>query len=366
MKNLILASLCALFATTGLVANPDNPKKPKKVKLSKMDKEFLSKQADGMYAKFETSKGDIYCALEFKKTPMTVANFVGLAEGSIKNSMKAEGVPYYDGLVFHRVIPNFMIQGGCPNGTGAGSPGYSFPDETDTSLTHSGPGILSMANSDPQGSKAAYSNKGNSNGSQFFITHVKTQWLDGFHTVFGHVISGQDVVNKIAGNDTIKHVVILRKGKEAEAFDAPKVFETEKAGAAAKAEAKAKAAKEAMEKTLNETYGGAQTTASGLRYIVQKEGTGAAPKATDQVTVHYTGYLLDGTKFDSSVDRGQPATFPLNQVIPGWTEGLQLMKEGGKTKLIIPSELGYGANGAGGVIPPNAWLVFDVELIKVN
>ena len=145
-----------------------------------------------------------------------------------------------------------------------------------------------------------------------------------------------------------------------------KSFEFEKTNAGAKAEAKAKAEKENMDKLLNETYGGAATTASGLRYITQVEGTGKSPLATDQVTVHYTGYLLNGTKFDSSVDRGEPATFGLNQVIRGWTEGLQLMKEGGKTKFIIPSELGYGANGAGGVIPPNAWLVFDVELIKVN
>ncbi|MES2131242.1 MAG: peptidylprolyl isomerase [Bacteroidota bacterium] len=320
-----------------------------------MDKEFLSKQPDGMYAKFETSKGNIYCNLEYKKTPMTVANFVGLAEGTIKNTAKAEGVPYYDGLKFHRVIPNFMIQGGCPLGNGTGDPGYKFPDEFDASLKHTGPGILSMANAGP-----------GTNGSQFFITHVKTDWLDGKHTVFGNVVEGMDVVNKIAGEDTIKHLLILRKGKEAEAFDAAKTFEFEKANVGAKAEAKAKAEKEAMDKTLNETYGSAKTTASGLRYIVEKEGTGKSPVATDQVTVHYSGYLLNGTKFDSSVDRGQPATFPLNQVIRGWTEGLQLMKEGGKTKFIIPSELGYGANGAGGVIPPNAWLVFDVELIKVN
>jgi FKBP-type peptidyl-prolyl cis-trans isomerase len=320
-----------------------------------MDKEFLSKQADGMYAKFETSKGTIYTNLEFKKTPMTVANFVGLAEGSIKNTAKAEGVPYYDGLKFHRVIPNFMIQGGCPLGTGTGDPGYKFGDEFDETLKHTGPGILSMANAGP-----------GTNGSQFFITHVKTDWLDGKHTVFGHVIDGMDVVNKIVGNDTLTHLTILRKGKEAEAFDAPKVFEFEKANVGAKAEAKAKAEQEKMDKTLNETYGNATKTASGLRYVVEKEGTGKMPLATDQVTVHYTGYLLNGTKFDSSVDRGQPATFGLNQVIRGWTEGLQLMKEGGKTKFIIPSELGYGANGAGGVIPPNSWLVFDVELIKVN
>ncbi len=332
-------------------------KKIAKHKLSKMDKEFLSKQPDGMYAKFETNKGNIICALEFKKTPMTVANFVGLAEGSIKNTAKAEGVPYYDGLKFHRVIPNFMIQGGCPLGTGTGDPGYKFPDEFDPSLKHVGPGILSMANAGP-----------GTNGSQFFITHVKTDWLDGKHTVFGNVVEGMDVVNKIAGNDTLKHLTILRKGKEAEAFDAPTAFETAKAGLSAKQEAMAAAEKAAAEKAINETYGPdkTKTTASGLRYIVEKEGTGKAPLATDQVTVHYTGYLLNGTKFDSSVDRGQPATFGLNQVIPGWTEGLQLMKEGGKNKLIIPYQLGYGENGMPPVIPAKAWLVFDVELIKVN
>ena len=354
MKKIILASLFALVSI-GLVANPDKPKKPKKVKLSKMDKEFLSKQADGMYAKFETAKGDIYCALEFKKTPMTVANFVGLAEGVIKNTAKADGVAYYDSLKFHRVIPNFMIQGGCPLGTGTGDPGYKFGDEFDETLKHTGPGILSMANAGP-----------GTNGSQFFITHVKTEWLDGKHTVFGHVIQGQAVVDSIKGNDLLKHLVILRKGKEAEAFDAAKVFEFEKANAGAKAEAKAKAEKEKMDKVLNETYGSAKTTASGLRYIIEKEGEGENPKATSSVTVHYTGYLLNGNKFDSSVDRGQPAVFGLNQVIPGWTEGLQLLKPGGKAKLIIPANLGYGANGYPPVIPPNSWLVFDVELIKVN
>ena len=357
MKKIILAlSLLTLIGSTAFAGNDKGKgKKPKKAKLSKMDKEFLSKQADGMYAKFETNKGNIYCALEFKKTPMTVGNFVALAEGTMKNTAKAEGIPYYDGLKFHRVIPNFMIQGGCPLGTGTGDPGYKFPDEFDATLKHTGPGILSMANAGP-----------GTNGSQFFITHVKTDWLDGKHTVFGNVVEGIEVVNKIEGNDTLKHLLILRKGKEAIAFDAASIFETAKAGLGAKQEAAEKAEKAAMDKTLNETYGKAKTTQSGLRYITELEGSGASPLATDQVTVHYTGYLLNGTKFDSSVDRGQPATFPLNQVIKGWTEGLQLMKVGGKTKFIIPSELGYGAQGASGKIPPNAWLVFDVELIKIN
>ena len=354
MKKVILASLLALVSF-GMIAGNDKPKKPKKAKLSKMDKEFLKSQPDGMYAKFETSKGTIICALEFKKTPMTVANFVALAEGTMSNTAKPAGTPYYDGLKFHRVIPNFMVQGGCPLGTGTGDPGYKFPDEIDETLTHSGPGILSMANAGP-----------GTNGSQFFITHVKTDWLDGKHTVFGHVIEGQKVVDSIKQNDVLTTLTILRKGKEAEAFDAPVVFEKEKAGLAGKIEAKAAAEKALMEKTLNEKYGNTEKTASGLRYIVETVGTGKSPVASDQVTVHYTGYLLNGKKFDSSVDRGQPATFPLGQVIRGWTEGLQLMKEGGKTKFIIPAELGYGAQGAGGVIPPNSWLVFDVELIKVN
>ncbi|MBI4945127.1 MAG: peptidylprolyl isomerase [Bacteroidetes bacterium] len=311
---------------------------------------FLSKQADGMYVKFETNKGNIYALLEYKKTPMTVANFVGLAEGTIKNNAKAEGVPFYNGLKFHRVVPNFMIQGGDPLGNGMGDPGYKFPDEFDTTLKHIGPGILSMANSGP-----------GTNGSQFFITHVATPWLNGKHTIFGHVLEGQDVVNKIAANDTMKKVIIMRKGKDADGFVAATVFEKEKKTIGEKNAIKEKEALEA----INKMFANAITTASGLKYVVEKEGTGNSPTATSNVTVHYTGMFTDGKVFDSSVQRGQPATFGLNQVIPGWTEGVQLMKEGGRTKFLIPPALGYGVQG-GGPIPPNSTLIFEVELIKIN
>jgi peptidyl-prolyl cis-trans isomerase A (cyclophilin A) len=320
-----------------------------------MEKEFLSSQPDGMYAKFETSKGDIYTTLEFQKTPMTVANFVGLAEGAIQNAAKGAGVPYYDGLKFHRVIADFMIQGGCPQGTGTGDPGYKFPDEFDHELRHDEPGVLSMANSGP-----------GTNGSQFFITHVETPWLDDKHTVFGHVVQGQDVVNKIAQGDSIRHLKILRKGAEAEAFNAAEVFEHAKVNYQKLQEEKKKAATAKMEAMLNEKYSAAKTTASGLKYIIEKEGEGSNPVASNTVTVHYTGTLITGKKFDSSHDRRQPATFPLNQVIPGWTEGLQLIKPGGKVKLIIPPNLGYGSREVGGVIPANSWLIFEVELLSVK
>ncbi len=290
--------------------------------------------------------------MEFEKTPLTVANFVGLAEGNIPNKVKAAGTPYYDGLKFHRVIPNFMIQGGCPLGTGTGDPGYKFADEFDPTLKHSGPGILSMANAGPT-----------TNGSQFFITHVATPWLDGKHSVFGHVIDGQAVVDKIAGNDTLKTLTILRKGAAAEAFNGAKVFVDEQANAAKKQAEKEAAAKLEAEKMMKDFT---NVTASGLRYIVQKEGTGISPTATSKVKVHYTGSFLDGKVFDSSVQRGEPIEFGLNQVIKGWTEGVQLMKEGAKYKFYIPYNLAYGEQGYPGAIPPKSDLIFEVELLKVN
>ena len=313
-----------------------------------------AKLEDGLYAVFTTPKGEIVVKLFYKKVPLTVTNFVGLAEGT-KDSSKSKGTPFYDGLKFHRVIKGFMIQGGDPTGTGRGGPGYAFPDEFDSSLKHDGPGILSMANSGP-----------NTNGSQFFITHKATPWLDNKHTVFGRVVSGQDVVNKIENNDVMKTVRILRIGKDAETFKADE--QSFKKLERAPNEGIAKKQKEETEKDaalIKEKWPNATKTSSGLMYVITKEGEGPTPKKGQKVKAHYTGTLLSGKKFDSSRDRGKPFEFPvgMGRVIRGWDEAFLDMKKGEKRTLIIPHFLAYGERGRPPTIPPKATLVFDVELI---
>lgn len=308
---------------------------------------------EGLYAKMNTSKGKILINLEFEKAPGTVGNFVGLAEGNIENEAFPQGKPYYDGLKFHRVIPNFMIQGGDPQGTGVGGPGYKFEDEIHPDLKHNKPGVLSMANAGP-----------GTNGSQFFITHEETPWLDSKHTVFGHVVEGQDVVNSIEQGDEIKEVEIIRKGAAAEKFNAVEAFRQFNG---AKEEREAEAKKQ-QEELLGKISEGFEKTESGLRYKITEEGNGKKAEKGKNVLVHYKGMLADGTVFDSSYKRKEPIEFPLGkgQVIQGWDEGIQLLKEGDQARFVIPPHLGYGRHGAGGVIPPNASLIFDVELVKVK
>ena len=308
---------------------------------------------NGIYAKFTTSKGDILVQLEQEKVPGTVGNFVALAEGNLENSVKDQGTPYYDGLKFHRVIPDFMIQGGCPLGTGTGNPGYKFDDEFHPDLKHDAPGKLAMANSGPA-----------TNGSQFYITHVPTPWLDGKHTVFGSVIEGQDIVDAIAQGDELTAVEIIKVGADAEAFNAVEAFRTFE-GSREKREAEAKAAQKEM---LDKVAAGYDETASGLRYQILQKGEGKKATKGAGVSVHYKGQLLDGTVFDSSYKRKQPIDFNVGvgQVISGWDEGIQLLQVGDKARFVIPSNLAYGSAGAGGVIPPDATLIFDVELMDVK
>ena len=308
---------------------------------------------NGLYAKFHTSKGSILVDLTFEKTPGTVGNFVALAEGNMENEVRPQGKPYYDGLKFHRVIADFMIQGGCPQGAGTGNPGYSFDDEFHPELKHDKPGVLSMANSGPA-----------TNGSQFFITHVATPWLDNKHTVFGFVVEGQEIVDAIAQDDLIESLEIVRVGEAATAFNAIEAFRVFE-GSREKRIAEAKAAQKAK---LDEVAAGYEETPSGLRYKILQKGNGAQATKGAGVSVHYKGQLLDGTVFDSSYKRKQPIDFNVGvgQVIKGWDEGIQLLKVGDKARLVIPSDLAYGSAGAGGVIPPDAMLIFDVELVAVK
>lgn len=352
---------------------------------------------EGIFAEIETSKGKILLELEYVKTPITVANFISLAEGTntFVSDAKLKGKPFYNGLKFHRVIKDFMIQGGDPLGNGSGNPGYKFKDEITDQKFEKG-GVLAMANSGP-----------GTNGSQFFITHKDTPWLNGKHTIFGHVVSGMDVVNAIAQDDVINKITIIRKGGAAKKFDAAKVFtdyygnkaEDDKKVAAVEAEKMKKQAEEAAvaKKEYTEKYGPVITskaaalaklkttaakTDSGLEYVLIK-ANGKKPVDGTPVYIHYAGYLEDGTLFDSSYEEVNKAYGKFDQAradqngygpmkaeagkyrfIPGFVEGLNLMSFGDKATLFIPSKLGYGERGAGGVIPPNANIIFEVELLE--
>lgn len=322
---------------------------------------------NGIYAKFNTNYGEFMAQLNYKKAPMTTANFVSLAEGTNPMvSEKFKGKKFFDGLTFHRIIDGFMIQGGDPQGTGRGGPGYKFPNETDTGLKHDSKGILSMANSGPD-----------TNGSQFFITLAPTPNLNGDYSIFGHIVQGQEVVDSIGkvevqkpANKPVKEVVmksvkIIKKGKEAKDFKAAEVFKK----GIEKSEKEAAAKKEKLEKEVSSLAEGFKQTDSGLRYKITDEvDDGKKPKAGQEVQVYYKGMLKDGKVFDKSLEEdGNPLKFKVGtgRVIQGWDEGLQLLKEGESARLIIPPHLAYGPNGRG-PIPPNAILIFDVTLAKVG
>ena len=329
-------------------------------------KEEETNLPEGLYAEITTNKGTITAQLEYEKAPLTVANFVSLAEG--KNTFveaQYKDKPFYNGLTFHRVIANFMIQGGDPTGTGEGGPGYKFADEFNPDLKHDKPGILSMANAGPT-----------TNGSQFFITHVATPHLDGMHSVFGHVIEGQEIVNTIAQGDKIETIKIIRSGDKAKAFDAAKVFK-EKQDQANKVPNETKA-------VLEDAKTKATTTNSGLSYFVFEKGNGEKPKQGDKINVAYAGYFEDGRLFDTSLEdvatkynvlnaqrkaanQYIPIPFEYGQktgMIPGFIEGIEQLSIGDKAYIFIPSHLGYGEQGYPGAIPPNTNLIFELHISK--
>jgi len=313
---------------------------------------------DGLFARITTARGDIIVRLEYQRTPITVCNFVALAEGKM-----AGGKPFYNGLTFHRVINDFMIQGGDPLGNGSGGPGYQFPDEIDPGLKHDGPGVLSMANAGP-----------GTNGSQFFITHVATPWLDGNHTVFGRVVQGQNVVNAIRQGDRIQSITIIRNGTQANAFRADQAaFDALVRNAAAAAAARVKVQRDADLAEIQRKYPNNTITASGIRYLIQKQGSGAKPSRGGTATVNLKGALLSGTVFANSDLSGGAENLPIGsgRIIPGLDEAIMDMTRGEKRTVIVPPELAYGEDGikdqAGRVIiPSNSFVVFEIELVDIR
>ena len=352
-------------------------------------KEEHSDLPDGLYAKIETNKGDIIVQLNFEKAPITVANYVALAEGKndyvTNENLKKR--PFFDGLKFHRVINDFMIQTGDPLGTGSGDTGYKFKDEF-TDLQFDKGGVLAMANNGPA-----------TNSSQFFITHLATPWLDGKHTIFGHVVEkGMEVVNKIQQNDYINTVTIIRNGEAAKKFNAVKIFNDY--FAVENKNQKEKAAVDTENKRVyNEKYkevrkqkvayfaelkAKATKTKTGLQYLITKKSGGKKPANGTSIFIHYAGFLENAELFDASIESiaqtfgkydenraaqngYQPIPFQAGKkdgMIPGFIEGIEKLSFGDKAVIFIPSQLGYGAAGAGGVIPPNANIIFEIELLE--
>ena len=352
-------------------------------------KEEYNNLPDGLYAKIETNKGDIIVQLDFEKAPITVANYVALAEGKNEfvTNENLKNKPFFDGLKFHRVIKDFMIQTGDPLGTGSGDTGYKFKDEF-SDLRFDKSGVLAMANNGPT-----------TNSSQFFITHLATPWLDGKHTIFGHVVEkGMDVVNKIEQNDYINKVIIIRNGGAAKKFDAVKIFndyfavesENQKKKAAVDAENKRvynekyKEVREQKVAYFADLKTKSTKTPSGLQYVITQKSGGKKPDNGANVFIHYAGFLEDGELFDASIrnvaktfgkydenraaqNGYQPIPFQAGKkdgMIPGFIEGLEQLSFGDKAVIFIPSRLGYGAAGAGGAIPPNANIIFEIELLE--
>ncbi|MDR3311938.1 MAG: peptidylprolyl isomerase [Spirochaetaceae bacterium] len=317
---------------------------------------------DGVFAIMQTSKGDVVLEFFYQQTPLTVVNFVGLAEGKL---VAAKGKPFYDGLKFHRVISkangdaqDFMVQGGDPKGNGTGGPGYQFPDEIVPSLVFDKPGLLAMANSGPA-----------TNGSQFFITIAPTDWLDGKHTIFGRVLKGQDVVNKMKTGDGITKVEIIRQGKDAEKFSASQEdFDRLVTAVQAENDKKDAAQQAAAMEQAADFIPGAAKSPDGIYHKTTKAGSGGKIGKGKKVSVHYRGRFLDGETFDSSYDRGKPLEFSTGegQMISGFDKMTQDMTVGEKRSFVLPPNEAYGSRGAGGVIPPNAYIAFDVEVMSAK
>lgn len=340
---------------------------------------------DGVYAEFITNKGTFVAKLKNETAPLTVSNFVALAEGT--NGMVDsihKGKRFFDGLAFHRVIKDFMIQGGDPKGDGTGSPGYVFPDEVNDTIRFTKKGLLAMANSGP-----------GTNGSQFFITLKETPWLDGRHTIFGEIVVGQEVIDSIGNIETekpgdkpleaitIQSLNIINKGGVKVPYFTEEMAKLEKE----KKEKEERINKIADSKAseLNVLKAKADSLPSGIKIYFTEKGDGPKPKEGDKILMNYAGYFADGHLFDSNIletaekfevvddmrkAAGQYVPVPTDysveaKLIPGFREGLLNMKIGDKATVFIPSHLAYGKRGIPDVIPPDSELIFDLEIVEI-
>jgi cyclophilin family peptidyl-prolyl cis-trans isomerase len=335
------------------------------------------KYPEGLYAEVTTNKGLIVLKLEFEKTPMTVANFVGLAEGTIDNAASPAGVPYFDHTTWHRVVPGHVIQCGMGAGGKAEGPGYEFPNEIVLpGLDHGRAGMVGMANGGPH-----------TNGSQWYITLGDRAYLDGDYTVFGSVFAGLDVVNAIVQGDEVRTVRIVRVGRTARAFRPTTASFKAMVEAARLRVAKEEAEKKARGEEYVRTYWPAAVEAGdGLRYLVVRPGSGRTPAEGDTVTVAYTGQApLAGKSFVSTADQGKPfwgeTPEPFELVVgkpgvnPALDAAIAAMTKGEKRVVIVPPALGYKTNGFYAkqrpgekrfVISPGTLLVYQVELLDIN
>jgi cyclophilin family peptidyl-prolyl cis-trans isomerase len=334
---------------------------------------------DGIYADFNTNKGRISVLLDYKKAPMTVANFVGLAEGTITNATYPLRIPFYKGSIWHRVVKGHVIQGGEPStvkdpaNTDVNSTGYEIPNEI-SDLSHKKAGMIGMANSGP-----------NTNTCEYYITLADRSYLDGNYTLFGEVVDGMDVVNKIVQGDTTISITVVRAGPEAEKFVVnDDIFKELLDKQWKKVNFNKEARKTREENFVAENYPGLQTLSDGLRYKVLVPGKGNKPKDGSVLSIKYNGKLITGLSFVSSSDQGKPIpgskpiafSHPMgkDELIKGLNEAIQDMKAGEKRLLVVPPDLAYGINsGYYGkevpgqkrfVISPGETLILEVTLIR--
>ncbi len=306
---------------------------------------------DGLYAVIDMGLGPITLELYPESAPLTVASFVGLAEGKFMGT----GKPYFDGLLFHRVEPGFVVQGGDPTGTGTGGPGYKFPNEIDPKLNYAEEGMLAMANSGPD-----------TNGSQFFITLAPTQALTGSYTIFGRVIKGMEVVKAIRKGERMRTVKIVRIGQKAQGFGMTRTeFDAAVQDKFLGGQSAKKGALKAQVDAAKKRFPGLMDGKSGILYQILQAGNGTKPAARTRVSVHYTLTNLDGKVLDTSKTTGKPLQFSIGagEMISGFDMSVADMSYGEKRLLVLPPELAYGERGAGGLIPPNSYIVFEVELL---